>query len=65
MHLAAAPAPGVYVEQIAPQDRFVGAPDGVDPIVTGPVSASFKKRQIALGCDRAVWPHIPAGCYPQ
>lgn len=62
--LAAAAAPTADVEPIVPQDRFVGAPDGVDPVVTGPVSASFRKKQIALGCDRAVWPHIPVGCYP-
>ncbi|WP_246684818.1 hypothetical protein [Mesorhizobium sp. B2-7-1] len=46
------------------QQMFADAPDGVDPIVTGPVSASFKQRQKAANCDTAVWPKIPATCYP-
>jgi hypothetical protein len=43
---------------------FADAPDGVDPVVTGPVSASFKQRQQVAGCDSAVWPKIPTVCYP-
>ena len=43
---------------------FADAPDGVDPMVTGPVSASFKQRQDAANCDSAVWPNIPMVCYP-
>ena len=43
---------------------FPDAPDGVDPIVTGPRSAQFRSQQQALDCDRAVWPNVPAGCYP-
>ncbi len=43
---------------------FPDAPDGVDPMVTGPVSVSFKQQQAAAGCDRAAWPDIPAQCYP-
>lgn len=43
---------------------FPDAPDGVDPMVTGPVSVSFKQRQADAGCDKAVWPHVPAACYP-
>lgn len=43
---------------------FADAPDGVDPIVTGPVSAAFRQQQADAGCDRAVWPNIPAVCYP-
>ncbi|CAH2403923.1 hypothetical protein [Mesorhizobium ventifaucium] len=43
---------------------FADAPDGVDPVVTGPVSAAFKQRQEAANCDSAVWPNIPTVCYP-
>ncbi|MER8376334.1 hypothetical protein [Mesorhizobium sp. M1409] len=43
---------------------FADAPDGVDPMVTGPVSASFKHRQDTANCDSAVWPNIPMVCYP-
>jgi hypothetical protein len=43
---------------------FPDAPDGVDPMVTGPVSAEFRARQQQLGCERAEWPDIPAACYP-
>ena len=46
------------------QQMFADAPDGVDPIVTGPVSAAFKQRQKAANCDSAVWPNVPAVCYP-
>ncbi|WP_245273710.1 hypothetical protein [Mesorhizobium sp. WSM3224] len=46
------------------QQMFADAPDGVDPIVTGPVSAAFKQRQKDANCDTAVWPKIPAACYP-
>ncbi|WP_245436402.1 hypothetical protein [Mesorhizobium tamadayense] len=46
------------------QQMFADAPDGVDPIVTGPVSAAFKQRQKANNCDSAVWPNVPAACYP-
>jgi hypothetical protein len=43
---------------------FPDAPDGVDPVVTGPVSAAFRQQQAEAGCDKAVWPNIPASCYP-
>lgn len=46
------------------QQMFADAPDGVDPIVTGPVSAAFKQRQKDANCDTAVWPNIPRACYP-
>lgn len=46
------------------EQLFADAPYGVDPVVTGPVSASFKQRQQAAGCDSAVWPKIPMVCYP-
>ena len=43
---------------------YPDAPDGVDPVVTGPVSVSFKQRQADAGCDKAVWPNVPTACYP-
>ncbi|MBB6409417.1 hypothetical protein [Mesorhizobium sangaii] len=43
---------------------FADAPDGVDPMVTGPVSTAFKQRQDAANCDTAVWPNVPMVCYP-
>lgn len=46
------------------EQLFADAPDGVDPVVTGPVSTAFKQRQEAANCDRAVWPNIPTVCYP-
>ena len=47
------------------QTLFPDAPDGVDPMTTGPVSASFKARQADDGCTEAAWPDIPAACYPR
>jgi hypothetical protein len=49
---------------LAEEPPFDDAPYGVDPIVTGPVSSAFKERQRAAHCDEAVWPNIPAACYP-
>ncbi|MFC3326282.1 hypothetical protein [Mesorhizobium cantuariense] len=46
------------------EQTFADAPDGVDPMVTGPVSAVFKQRQVSANCDSAVWPNIPMVCYP-
>ncbi|MBZ9884745.1 hypothetical protein LB535_20570 [Mesorhizobium sp. CA10] len=46
------------------QQMFADAPDGVDPVVTGPVSAAFKQRQKDANCDTAVWPNVPRACYP-
>jgi hypothetical protein len=46
------------------EQLFADAPDGVDPVVTGPVSAAFKQRQKDANCDSAVWPKIPTVCYP-
>ena len=43
---------------------FPDAPDGVDAIVTGPVSAEFRARQKAAGCETAQWPNVPVVCYP-
>lgn len=51
-------------EMVGLQDRFPDAPYGVDPIVTGPVSTAFAQKRKALACDDAVWPRVPAGCYP-
>ncbi|TIX27650.1 hypothetical protein [Mesorhizobium sp.] len=56
---SALPSDAQSAEQI-----FADAPDGVDPMVTGPVSAAFKQRQDAANCDSAVWPNIPMVCYP-
>jgi hypothetical protein len=55
-------SPGAGV--LSAEQLFADAPDGVDPMVTGPVSASFRQQQAEAGCDKAVWPHIPASCYP-
>lgn len=44
--------------------RFADAPYGVDPVVTGPVSTAFKQQREAANCDNAVWPNVPAACYP-
>lgn len=52
------------VDQTAAQAMFPDAPDGVDPMVTGPVSASFRLQQAQADCADAVWPNIPAACYP-
>ena len=43
---------------------FPDAPDGVDPVVTGPVSAEIRARQKAAGCEAAEWPNVPVVCYP-
>ncbi|MEQ1953749.1 hypothetical protein [Mesorhizobium sp. CN2-181] len=44
--------------------RFADAPYGVDPVVTGPVSTAFKQQRETARCDDAVWPNVPAACYP-
>lgn len=44
---------------------YADAPYGVDPMVTGPVSASFKEQQQIAGCDAAKWPDVPLACYPE
>jgi hypothetical protein len=49
----------------AAEALFPDAPDGVDATVTGPVSASFRQRQADAGCEKAVWPNVPAACYPR
>ncbi|TKB83129.1 MAG: hypothetical protein E5W81_11225 [Mesorhizobium sp.] len=56
--------PALQSDAPAAEQLFADAPDGVDPIVTGPVSAAFKQRQQNAGCDSAVWPNIPVVCYP-
>jgi hypothetical protein len=50
--------------QTAAEQAFPDTDYGVDPMVTGPTSASFKKQQAEAGCDKAVWPDIPLACYP-
>ncbi|RJT39580.1 hypothetical protein D3227_12165 [Mesorhizobium waimense] len=56
--------PALPSETQTAEQLYADAPDGVDPIVTGPVSAAFKQQQKASGCDSAVWPKIPVACYP-
>jgi hypothetical protein len=56
--------PKALLTASAAQELFADAPDGVDPMVTGPVPASFKQRQKDAGCDKAVWPNTPIACYP-
>lgn len=46
------------------EQRYADAPDGVDAMVTGPVSADFKQRQASAGCAIAKWPNVPLVCYP-
>jgi hypothetical protein len=48
----------------AAEQAFADAPYGVDSMVTGPTSASFKQRQDDLNCNVAVWPNVPMGCFP-
>lgn len=55
---------GPALPQTAAEVAFPDAPYGVDPMVTGPTSASFRKRQADADCDKAVWPDIPLACYP-
>jgi hypothetical protein len=50
--------------QTAAVEAFPDAPYGVDPMVTGPTSASFGKQREVAGCDQATWPDIPLACYP-
>jgi hypothetical protein len=57
-------APAGLAEQTAAEEAFPDADYGVDPMVTGPTSASFKKERAEAGCDNAVWPDIPLSCYP-
>lgn len=59
----AAPAAAGWQADPEPEDLAV-AEFGIDPVVTGPVSAAFRERQARLGCRAATWPDIPAGCYP-
>ncbi len=64
----ATPLAGTGPEEALPVERsslFADAPYGVDPVVTGPVSAQFRQTREVFGCDRAVWPNIPAACYPE
>ena len=56
--------PALPADTQTAEQLFADAPDGVDPVVTGPVSAAFRQRQEAAGCDSTVWPKIPAVCYP-
>lgn len=46
------------------EEKFSDAPDGVDSMVTGPRTASFRERQQLLNCEGSAWPNVPLGCYP-
>jgi len=48
----------------AAEEAFADADYGVDPMVTGPTSVAFERRQADLGCAQAAWPDIPLPCYP-
>lgn len=37
----------------------------VDPVITGPVSPQYELVRRQAGCDDAVWPNVPAVCYPK
>lgn len=58
-------APVAQASTASAADLFPDAPYGVDPMVTGPVSASFRTQQADAGCAKANWPDIPAACYPR
>ena len=60
----AAPATADDTDPSLAELAFPDAPFGVDPIVTGPTSASLKSRQAASSCAEAIWPQIPVDCYP-
>ena len=51
-------------DRTAAQNLYPDAPDGVDPITTGPVSQELRDRRKAARCDDARWPNIPVACYP-
>lgn len=44
---------------------FADAPQGVDSMVTGPVSAGFRAQQEQSGCAAARWPDVPLECFPK
>jgi hypothetical protein len=56
--------PATQSSETPAEQAFPDAPDGVDPMVTGPASASLEERQAATRCAEAVWPGIPLDCYP-
>lgn len=51
--------------QTAAELAFPDAEYGVDPVVTGPVSASFEEQRKSFGCTEAHWPNISLHCYPK
>ena len=57
--------PAMQSSHTAAEKAFPDAPHGVDPMVTGPASASLEERQSAARCAEAVWPNIPLDCYPR
>ena len=61
---ALVPATPYTGEKTLAELAFPDAPYGVDPIVTGPSTASLESRQESLGCADAVWPKVPVDCFP-
>lgn len=57
--------PGHDGQKSGAELAYADAPHGVDAMVTGPVSASFRQQQQIAGCDTATWPDIPLACFPQ
>jgi hypothetical protein len=57
--------PATQSSKTPAEQAFPDAPHGVDPMVTGPASASLEERQSAARCAEAVWPNIPLDCYPR
>ena len=57
--------PGNSADPTEAELAYADAPYGVDPMVTGPVSASFREQQKIAGCDAAKWPDVPLACYPK
>jgi len=55
---------GPQFAQTQAEEAFPDADYGVDPMVTGPTSASFKQQQADAGCDKSLWPNVPLDCYP-
>jgi hypothetical protein len=51
-------------EKSAAELMFPDAPLGVDPMVTGPTTQQFRKKQQLAGCNTALWPNVPVDCYP-
>ncbi|WP_223477491.1 hypothetical protein [Oricola indica] len=58
-------APGPDDTPTEAELAYADAPYGVDAMVTGPTSKSFRQQQRVNGCDAAKWPDIPLACFPE